>query len=473
MDINCDVGEGFEVEAKLMPYIQSCNIACGGHAGDNESMKRVVTVAIKNHVKIGAHPSYLDKESFGRKTINISATQLKKSVKQQINSLNKIILTQGGVLHHIKPHGALYNDIAKDKALALCFLEAITPYKATVKLYVPYKSIVAKQALEQGFSIVYEAFADRNYNKNLSLVSRAHPEALITNPKAVLKHVLQMVGMEKVTVVSGEQVTLKATTFCVHADTFSALDIVKTLHHHFSKKHNIVYKPYGENAVLMEWPQKISKSILNDIRLFVTVLDAENIKEIQETNFVYCSLLLVFNPKLTSYKALKSKLKALYYARPTAKTHKKNTRWQIPVCYDKQFGLDLPLLAAEKKCSKQTIVSKHMSVNYTVYGIGFLPGFLYLGGLDKALFAPRKNTPRLNVPKGSVAIGGEQTGIYPQNSPGGWHIVGKTPVTLFNSQLKNPCTIVPGDEIQFTAITLQEFERIEKMSHYPLKKEEI
>ncbi|VAW26533.1 Lactam utilization protein LamB [hydrothermal vent metagenome] len=228
-EINCDVGEGIHNEDLLMPYIQSCNIACKGHAGNDKTMSFVVELAIKHNVKIGAHPSYPDKVNFGRKTMIIEKNKLKNAIQNQINSLLKIIEEKGATLHHIKPHGALYNDLAKNNELASQFLESILPYKKTVKLYVPYNSVIEKKAKEKGFVIIYEAFADRNYNDDLSLVSRKNKEALITNKRAIFKHILEMLSEGKVTAISGNKITIKATTFCVHSDTENAVEIVKYL----------------------------------------------------------------------------------------------------------------------------------------------------------------------------------------------------------------------------------------------------
>ena len=172
MHINCDVGEGLNNEHLLMPYISSCNIACGGHAGDSTIMNDVVTLAKTHKVEIGAHPSYPDKANFGRVSITIPDEVLIDSIKEQINTLNYILTLHHLQLTHIKAHGALYNDIAKDSKKALVFLKAIEPYKTSCKLYVPYQSIIETEALKQGFDILYEAFADRNYENDLRLVSQ-------------------------------------------------------------------------------------------------------------------------------------------------------------------------------------------------------------------------------------------------------------------------------------------------------------
>ena len=181
IDINCDVGEGLNNEHLLMPYISSCNIACGGHAGDKKTMAHVVSLASKYNVKIGAHPSYPDKENFGRKSIQISNEDLKESILNQVNSLEEVMNRFNVKLHHIKPHGALYNDLANDQFLALRFLKIIDKYKVTCFLYAPYGSAIAKEAKKNSFNIIYEVFADRNYNEDLSLVSRQHTSAILTH----------------------------------------------------------------------------------------------------------------------------------------------------------------------------------------------------------------------------------------------------------------------------------------------------
>mgnify|MGYP005819369923 CR=1 FL=1 len=149
--------------------------------------------------------------------------------------------------------------------------------------------------------------------------------------------------------------------------------------------------------------------------------------------------------------------------------------WEIRVCYDLQFGIDLEAISSEKGLSIEEIIALHTENMYTVYFTGFLPGFLYLGGLNEKLSTPRKQTPRTAIPKGAVAIGGTQTGIYPQVSPGGWNIIGNTPVPMFRVNETKPCKIQAGDKIKFHPISDAEHrELIEKVNagsfelkHYP------
>ena len=241
IDINCDVGEGIGNESELLPLISSCNIACGGHAGDSATMTEVALLAKQYHVKVGAHPSYPDTKNFGRVSMNITSDDLMKSIREQIKNFTFLLKKENISLHHIKAHGALYNDIAKDVLLAKIFLSAIKEYKEAVFLYVPYASVIATEAIKQNFKIKNEAFADRNYNTDLTLVSRKLPNAILEDPKNVLSHLLSIVKNNQVKTLNGSKVSLLADTFCIHGDTPSALQILMYLTQNLPN-HNIIIK---------------------------------------------------------------------------------------------------------------------------------------------------------------------------------------------------------------------------------------
>lgn len=226
IDINCDVGEGVGNEAELFPMISSCNIACGGHAGSEDTIRFCLELAKQYNVNVGAHPSYPDKENFGRLSLGISDEDLIKSMQAQLQLFDSICYEQGVTLHHIKPHGALYNDISKKKHLAEVFLKAIAPYKEKVFLYVPFGSVIEALALSMNFNVKREAFADRNYNTDLSLVSRKQEKALISSGPDVLKHLLFMFNENKVETIYGDEVIIEADTYCIHGDTPAASDIL-------------------------------------------------------------------------------------------------------------------------------------------------------------------------------------------------------------------------------------------------------
>lgn len=229
IDLNCDVGEGVGNEAQILPMISSCNIACGGHAGNEASMRTILRLAKTLEVKAGAHPSYPDRENFGRISMIITEDALKLSIQEQLERFYTIANEEGVTVHHIKPHGALYNDIARDESLADLFLDAAADFLTGRVLYVPFGSIIARRAREAGIAIWYEAFADRNYNKDLSLVSRKKDNALITDPERMKEHVLHIVKEGLVKTIEGDRLPLKAQTFCVHGDTPNATLLLKQL----------------------------------------------------------------------------------------------------------------------------------------------------------------------------------------------------------------------------------------------------
>ena len=235
LNINCDLGEGLNNEHIIMPLIDSCNIACGGHAGDNGSMIECIEISIKNNVKIGAHPSYPDKINFGRKKIDISSSELSYSIISQIESLETIADSYGLELNHIKAHGALYNQMIIDTELSNFYLDTIKDFKNKCSLYIPYKSEIEKIALKKGFSIIYEAFGDRNYNDDLSLVSRNNENALITDPESVVNHIKTIKETETVKTINGNFKKIKFDTICIHSDTNNSIEILKKINQEFGK----------------------------------------------------------------------------------------------------------------------------------------------------------------------------------------------------------------------------------------------
>lgn len=229
IDINADLGEGIGNEAQLMSFISSCNIACGGHAGNTETMQTVVKLAKKHHVKIGAHPSFPDVENFGRIAIDMPCAALFKSIENQIHALIEVLDEEKVSLHHVKPHGALYNMAMKDEKIAKVVVEVMKSMHLPVFLYVPYKSIIARIAMENNIPIVYEAFADRNYNDDLTLVSRKNAHAILHDEDTVFQHVFRMISEGKVKTITGKEIEIEAHTFCIHGDNPKAIGLVNKL----------------------------------------------------------------------------------------------------------------------------------------------------------------------------------------------------------------------------------------------------
>lgn len=237
--LNCDLGEGIGNDALLMPYLSACSIACGGHFGNASTIKTAIKLALKYKVKIGAHPSYPDKANFGRQSLNdlnISTETLKQSLQDQMLLFDKVLLKNDASLHHIKAHGALYNDIAKNEKLAHLFLEIISTYKNRSILFVPDKSVIKDLAIEKGFQIMLEAFADRNYTDDLKLASRSCSNAIIEEPEKVIRHVSEIINHKQLTTIRGNKISIQAETFCIHGDHKNAVAIARKLYHTFNYK---------------------------------------------------------------------------------------------------------------------------------------------------------------------------------------------------------------------------------------------
>jgi UPF0271 protein len=229
IDINCDVGEGIGNEADLFPYISSCNIACGGHAGDRNSMREVVRLAKQFKLKIGAHPSYPDRRNFGRVSMELSPEEFNNTIQKQVASLVGLLDNEGLKMNHIKPHGALYNDLAVNRDKARAFLNSIGHYREQCSIYVPYGSAFAHEAGQMGYHYLLEAFGDRSYLEGHVLAPRSLEGAVHLEPEKVLRQVLEIVYKGRVQTLNGSYIRMKADTFCVHGDTPSALQILMYL----------------------------------------------------------------------------------------------------------------------------------------------------------------------------------------------------------------------------------------------------
>ena len=237
--------------------------------------------------------------------------------------------------------------------------------------------------------------------------------------------------------------------------------------------YDLDFKPYGNRSILIEWPEVIDENILHDLLAFKNALNAVESKKRTRVKSAYNSLLVTYDVAIENFDKEVSYLQSHYATRnplPTSSFH----TWYIPVCYDQKFGLDLQKISEEKQLDISEIISLHSDRRYTVYFIGFLPGFLYLGGLHHDLTIPRRASPRLNIAQGAVAIGGSQTGVYPIDSPGGWNIIGNSPVNFFDPGANPPCFAKAGDKIQFTAVSYKMHQQIKKRvaaGQYVIEKE--
>lgn len=205
------------------------------------------------------------------------------------------------------------------------------------------------------------------------------------------------------------------------------------------------------------WHQPVSEHLLTAICHVQRELEQATFPGYLESYPTYDSLAIHFDQRMTTPEKIQEFLETDLHA-PHARTLR---HWQIPVCYNSPYGIDLHQTSERLDISKEELIHLHSSGNYLVHFLGFLPGFLYLSGLPDRIHLPRKPEAVRSVPKGAVAIGGSQTGIYPQQSPGGWHIIGQTPVRLFNAQNTPPCEIQAGDRIHFLPVSKAEFNKQE------------
>lgn len=242
VDLNCDMGEGAGNDELIMPYITSANIACGYHAGDETTAWQTIESAINNNVTIGIHPSFLDRENFGRKEMDIPAPEVYELITQQLIFFNEIAGSFDKKIHHLKPHGALYNMSAKDPALAKSIAQAAYDFDAgNIILYGLSGSHSIHEGKALGLKTVSEVFADRTYQNDGSLTPRSQQGALIEETDKAIAQVLQMIQTGTVTSISGKQIPIAAETICIHGDGKNAVSFAKTIYEHL-KKNNIVIK---------------------------------------------------------------------------------------------------------------------------------------------------------------------------------------------------------------------------------------
>lgn len=243
IDINCDMGEGMDNDAALMPYISSANIACGYHAGNEETMHQTVSLACAHGVAVGAHVSFLDKENFGRKEMDLPMDAVYKLVQQQIVLLQQIVTAQAASIKHVKPHGALYNMSARSEQLAGTIARAVYDLDPSLVLVGLSGSHSINEAKKLGLRTASEVFADRSYEDNGSLRSRSLPGALLKDADEAARQVLQMVSKKTVISITGKEIPVAAETICIHGDGEHAVEFAQTIYDNL-KNHSIEIKPF-------------------------------------------------------------------------------------------------------------------------------------------------------------------------------------------------------------------------------------
>lgn len=245
IDINCDMGEGLDNEALLMPYISSANIACGYHAGDEDTMRKVARIAGRYNVCVGAHPSFNDRTNFGRTMQQLSQPEIYDLINAQLVLFEKIAREEGVVMKHVKPHGALYNLSAKDATVASTIAQAVKDFDDQLWLIGLSGSISITAAKEIGLRTVSEVFADRTYQPDGSLAPRSLPGATIADTDTMLRQVLQMILQKTVTSTTDSVVPLEAESICIHGDGAHAVEFSKHLFKTLQQNSIVVAAPFN------------------------------------------------------------------------------------------------------------------------------------------------------------------------------------------------------------------------------------
>jgi 5-oxoprolinase (ATP-hydrolysing) subunit A len=234
ININCDLGESSELHSTkndplLLNIVNSASIACGYHAGDIPTMEKTIEISKKNKVSIGAHPSFKDRENFGRKRLNLSNTEIIKLITDQINILTEVAASKEIRVTHIKPHGALNNMACEDYELSRTIAKSIIEINKDLIFLVPTGSEMEKAGNKLGMKVAAEIFADRNYEDDGNLVSRSKKNAMITDPKAAEEHIIKMVKNQALNCYSGKQITCEIDSICVHGDGKNAVKTAKQI----------------------------------------------------------------------------------------------------------------------------------------------------------------------------------------------------------------------------------------------------
>lgn len=236
IDLNCDMGEGCGHDAELLDLVSSANIACGYHAGDAHTMRRTAEMAVERGVAIGAHPGYKDRENFGRTEMSLAPGEIFDLVSEQVILMNDAAVSAGGRLDHVKPHGALYNQAARDRELAAAIAEAVAAFDKGLVLFGLSGTVCITEAEKCGLTAASEVFADRTYQNDGSLTSRKEPNALVQDVDRAVAQALQMAEDGAVTTTDGKIVPVRADTICLHGDGAHAVQFARAIRTALAKK---------------------------------------------------------------------------------------------------------------------------------------------------------------------------------------------------------------------------------------------
>lgn len=430
--------------------------------------------------------------------MNVTPEEAKAYVKYQLGALMAFTGSLGMKLQHVKPHGALYNMAAVDEKLARAMCEAVYEVDRDIIFMGLAGSWMVKAAEETGLKAASEVFADRAYNDDGTLVSRKFPGAVIkdeelghppggadgkgrdrgdhkrTRDRHPGRLHLRPRGQSKGPGICEKYPGSPGRRGRGGTEPGGAVRSGGDADRRPGKagrpaerkgrfccgKDKISWFP-GDCTVCVEFGNEISPEINRRIRAFKIALEKEAIDGVVETIPTYRSLSVVYRPEVIRFGELTKKFDAVLETMDSIQIPPPSVI-EIPVLYGGDMGPDLEFVAAHNHKTPEEVVRIHTSGEYLIYMLGFIAGFPYLGGMSREIAAPRLKSPRVKIEGGSVGIAGEQTGIYPVASPGGWQLIGRTPLKLYDAEREKPVLLEAGQYIKFRAVDEAEYEAIEK-----------
>ena len=465
IDLNADLGEGCGDDAAMLAVVTSASIACGGHAGNVQTMTDTVAAAMAAGVRIGAHPGYPDRANFGRVSMDIPLDVLRRSLVDQLLALTEATREYNmdhpdradadqSYVAYVKPHGALYHDAATNRQVANAICE-IAWINGIMTVMGPAGSVLETVAAEHGMTFEAEGFADRMYEPDGTLTVRTRPGAVHATTKEVVDQAVHLGAYGYVLDSTGSVLTVRASTLCLHGDTPGAVEHAVAVQDALLvagvnlaaanptvRPAPVDVVPFGDTALLLTVPAASSPASVAN--LFTTGVHAHLFTEVIPGADTI--LLVLADPNLM---AASTQVVTGLAANLGAHTPALDTGpvVRIPVTYD---GADLLELAGHVGLSVDEVIAEHCRTIWTVDFLGFAPGFPYLSSPSALFNQPRRGTPRAVVPVGSIGVAAGQTCIYPSVSPGGWNLIGRTDTVLFNpSDTVRPALLAAGTRVQF------------------------
>lgn len=422
--LNIDLGELPDEDERLYEYAQVANIACGGHAGDASSMRRALESCARHGTRAGAHPSFEDRENFGRKELQVAPEVLRGQVAAQCARLTALAHEVGVPVRYAKPHGALYHAANRDAALARAVVDGVVESLGPGLTFLgPGSGALHDAARNAGLAYAREGFADRGTRPDGSLIPRGQPGAVLTDPNVARENALRLA-------LGGTVDTL-----CVHGDSPGAVDMAREVRTVLDVL-SLRTEPLGEGALRLVLPERLERrGVLESLKDWPGVMDVV-VGEAQAC--VY------FDPASPPEDPRRVLGRLVVAPAPVEERPLVTVR----VRYD---GPDLEAVAERVGLSVDDVALLHASREYTVRTVGFLPGFAYLGEVDARIAVPRLATPRPRVPALSVGLAGRRTAIYPLASPGGWNLIA-TAVDFTAFRPESGALLQLGDRVLFERV---------------------